>query len=212
MKPTWSIRFLCGIIMQNHHCPQWEKKTKQRLTSLPDSAPFLSSFPSATASHSWESVQVSGPSGPSGHKQTGVEVAEGRPGGSKLYARTSGTPISVCECRTDELLFLLKLSFHDNTPLPPPPSYSLRRQQEGARVAVVRGGHLLILKIWTGISLLSKSVIIHLMDHCPVPSPAPNWNPSTVILFNISSSRRPPKSLSKERSHLADRYVAAAQL
>lgn len=37
-------------------------------------------------------------------------------------------------------------------------------------------------------------------DGPPRPPNPPNCNPSTVILFNISSSRRPPKSLSEERS------------
>lgn len=167
------------------------KKTQQLLTSLADSAPSLSSFPFATASHSWESVQVSGPSGPSTHKQTGVEVAEGRPGGSKLYVRTSGTPISVCECRTDELLFLLKLSFHDNTtplpqhPLPHPPPAT------GGCRGGCSGGHLLILKIWTGSSLLSKSVVIHLMDP---PTPPETATPPLSSCSTSAQVDGPPRA------------------
>lgn len=131
MKKMWSIRFLCGITMQNHHCLQRGKKPKQSLTSLADSAPSLSSFPSATASHSWESMQVSGPSGPRAHKQTGVEVAGRRLGGSKLYVRTSGTPISVCVSAEQMSYCSSSSSPFMTTPpsFPPSPSAGNRRVQ-----------------------------------------------------------------------------------
>lgn len=51
-------------------------------------------------------------------------------------------------------------------PPPPPPISAGNRRVQGWQQW---GGHLLILKIWTGISLLSKSVVMHLMGHCPDP-------------------------------------------
>lgn len=124
MKPTRPISFLRGIITLDHHCQNCvapSGRNNQYLTSLADFSSSRSPFPSATASHSWESVQVSGPSGlwaDGGGGRRG-EAPGGRRG-SKLYVRTSGTPISVCECSTDGPLFLLKLSFHYNPPHPTP--------------------------------------------------------------------------------------------
>lgn len=102
--------------------PVGEKK--QCLTSLADFPSSRSPFPSATASHSWESVQVSGPSGPRAYERTGVEVAEGRPpgggGGQNCMCALPG-PLSQCasaaqtdHCSSSSCPFI-------TTPPPPTP-------------------------------------------------------------------------------------------
>lgn len=150
----------CWTITARIVLPPVGEKKQQCLTSLADFPSSRSPFPSATASHSWESVQVSGPSGPRVYERTGVEVAEGRPpgggGGQNCMCALPG-PLSQCasaaqtgHCSSSSCPFI-------TTPHTPPPSLlnptpPLRRQQEGAGAGLRGGrggggGHLLILKI-----------------------------------------------------------------
>lgn len=132
--------------------PVGEKK--QCLTSLADFPSSRSPFPSATASHSWESVQVSGPSGPRAYERTGVEVAEGRPpgggGGQNCMCALPG-PLSQCasaaqtgHCSSSSCPFITT-PHPPHPPLfstPPHPSAGNRRVQgqgSGAGGAVVGG-------------------------------------------------------------------------
>lgn len=164
MKPTRLISFLRGIIMLDHHCQNCvapSGRKKQCLTSLADSPSSRSPFPSATASHSWESVQVSGPSGPRAYERTGVEVAEGRPrgggGGQNCMCALPG-PLSQCasaaqtgHCSSSSCPFIT--TPHPPLPplssTPPHPSAGNRRVQgrAGQWLRGGGGGHLLILKI-----------------------------------------------------------------
>lgn len=132
-------------------------------------------------------------------------------------------PLSLCASAAQTgLCYSSSSPFITKPPPPPPPltpsspqshpnpSAGNRRVQGqglGAGEAVVEGAPSDFEDIDRHFSIVQKP-----RNSTSSHTPGPNCNPSTVILFNISSSRRPPKSLSEERWLLADRYVAAAQL
>lgn len=194
------------VPLWHHHAepslPPVGKKTKQRLTSLADSAPPMASFLSATASHSWESVHVSGPSGPRAHTQTGVEVAEGRPGGRGGQNCMCALPGPLSQCVSAEQMSYCSSSsspFMTTTPHAHPlPPTSLRWATGGCRGGS-SGGHLLILKIWTSISLLSKSVKVHLLPPPPLPTPPLRQTVTPPLSFCSTSAQvdGPPRASSR---------------
>lgn len=108
------------------------------------------------------------PQAPAPISRRGWRSLRGSRGGQNCMCALPG-PLSQCAseeqmsyCSSSSSPFMTTPLFLPTLlplPLPPPATGGCRGGSSG--------GHLLILKIWTGISLLSKSVVIHLMGHCP---------------------------------------------